>query len=126
MGRSYTYNCIGEGQNRSTEEDTVSHYLYMAMSRLEIMQETKKAARHGDEIVCWYAQTRTGERILGGREMVVGESRVAAIPACKGAITCPVCNGQGKCPVCNFSGITTAKILNTYRPWQLEEMRREA
>jgi hypothetical protein len=121
MGKSYTIHCIGEGRDKNIGKDTNEHYLYMAMSRLEIMQETRKARRHGDEIVRWYAQTKTGKRILGGWDMVGDE--IATIPHCKGAILCPICNGQGKCQACNFSGITTSKIIHTYQFWQLEEMR---
>jgi hypothetical protein len=85
------------------------------------MQETRRALLRGDKIVRWYAQTKVGKRILGGWNKEGDE--IATISPCKGAILCPICAGQGKCSACNFSGITTAKILNAYQSWQIEEMK---
>ena len=75
--------------------------LYGAMSGLEVAQLEKRFGKRD-----WMAQTLTGERILAGQ------------PVKTRRCVCP--NG---CPACNFSTITTARWLNGYQDWQLENFR---
>lgn len=122
MGRSYTINCLGygpvvEGRRR----------VFSAMNRLEIEQVRHQAKGEGIEIQYWIAQTKTGERILGFPEF--GSQLDRDVPRVK-TIACPVCLGQGRngkyhCPVCHGSGITTQGNEKHWRPWQIEEMRKE-
>jgi hypothetical protein len=109
MGRSFTYHVIGYSRPEGARE-----YVYPAMNRLEMEQETRKAfIRDGRVIVRWEAQTRTGTRILGGKEIIPATDA----PKVK-TVQCPKCTGTG-CSICNFSGITTARWLKGFRAWQL-------
>ena len=115
MGRSRTYHVIGHTTAEETSDGTMREYLYPAMNRLEMEQKTIQAIKDGKEIVIWWAQTRTGERILGGH----GDVLARHITAPKGIIGCPRCNSEG-CFVCNYSGITTKKWVSGFQAWQLE------
>ena len=119
MGRSITINCIGE-----TEIKEGKSSIYTAMNRLEVEQENIKAVRRRNPILWWYAQTKTGEKILGisseiNRWTVTPEelSKIKTVP-------CPKCSHLDKpgCGICNFSGITTKRHLKGYREWQLEPL----
>ena len=116
MGKSYTVHCVGLSPSRE----------YYAMSKMEIAQANHRAKKNGDQIIEWYAQTKTGVRILGANDTN------KCVPAEKiklpKMVTCPICEGRGKngkysCPVCNFSGITRPGYEKKWRPWQLESMR---
>jgi hypothetical protein len=125
---SHTINCIGIAPEGSKE------YLYYAMNRLEIEQEKVKAQKEGRKILYWYAQTKTGVRILKGNQTVEDKD----LPPYK-TVQCPICQGKGRkivdnskniplvksCPVCNSSGITKNKYWNKWHTWQLEEMKKE-
>ena len=80
--------------------------LYPAMSPLDMVQQEKKAMRNGDKIVDWYAQTRTGKKMLQHRAKVK-------------TVVCPKCSGFG-CGICNISGITTKRWLSGFQVWQLK------
>ena len=122
MGRSYIINCLGYGPVVNGRRRVFS-----AMNRLEIEQERHKAEKEGIKIVYWIAQTKTGEGVLGCDSC--GSALDRNVPHVK-TITCPVCLGQGGngkyyCPVCKGSGITTQGNEKHWRPWQIEEMRKE-
>jgi hypothetical protein len=116
MGKSYTYNCIGCCAPKNGRERA-----YFAMNRLEMEQITKKAREQDGEIITyWYAQTKKGEQILGGRDTVyVGELKPA-----RGIVTCEVCDGIG-CYVCNDSGITHKGHYKNWADWQIEMFKKE-
>jgi hypothetical protein len=81
------------------------------------------ATREGLKIEYWEAQTRTGEKILGGPAVLDKD-----IPPIK-TITCPICGGIGRkrlsenafysCVVCNGSGLTKQGHWSKWRDWQL-------
>ena len=113
MGKSYTVHCVGVP-------------LGLAMSRLEIVQEERKAASQGRQISYWYAQTKTGERILGD----TGPIPLERIPNLPKVVICPICEGDGSngryvCPVCNSSGVTRPGHERQWQQWQLDHMREE-
>jgi len=117
MGKSYTYNCIGVCHKRAGK-----YAVYFAMNRLDMAQITKKASEHdGETISYWYAQTKKGEQILGGRAQVF----VSELKPVRGLVTCEVCNGIG-CPVCNNSGITHKGHYEKWSSWQIDMFRAEA
>ena len=114
MGRSFTYHVIGYSRPEGARE-----YVYPAMNRLEMEQETRKAfIRDGRVILRWEAQTRTGERILGGKPIIP-----ATLAQTVKTVQCPKCAGKG-CSICNFSGITTTRWLRGFQAWQLVPDRR--
>lgn len=114
MGRSFTYHVLGY----SKPDGNIEH-VYPAMNRLEMMQETRKAfVRNGHVILRWEAQTRTGERILGGKPVIPAKDA----PTVK-TVRCPKCIGEG-CSICRYSCITTTRWLKGFQAWQLEPDRR--
>ena len=110
MGHSRTYNVLGYS-------DTIDgkRYIFPAMNRTEMFQEQVKAAKENRQIREWVAQTRTGERMLGGLKAC----HVDTPPETRGMIPCPRCCQKG-CQICNWSGWTTKKWLSGFRSWQLE------
>ena len=124
MGRSYTYNYIGIGQEINGQAR-----VYMAMSLVEVAQEIRKAAKEGDIIRYWEGQTKTGEKALGGSWPVKTER--LKLPK---LVKCPICNGIGNfkngnvktiCVVCNGSGITKNGNWNKWSKWQIDMMKSE-
>lgn len=123
MGRSFTYHVIGEGPLIDGKKR-----IYAAMNRLEIKQELEKARKEGDSILTWYAQTRTGCRVLGNENAMSWPIKTEHIPLPK-TVTCPICEGEGHngkyfCVICNGSGICKPGNEKKWLPWQLEEMKK--
>jgi len=118
MGRSYTYHVLGYARRPTDPPET--HELMPAMNRVEISQQREKARRRGLSIVYWAAQTKTGERILGGTDW-------APDPEVPGArvVSCPICDSRG-CIVCDWSGVCPPNHWKRWQPWQLEAIRRES
>lgn len=119
MGRSQTIHCIG-----LTGDINGHQRMFTAMNRLQIAQETEKAKREGLIIESWYAQTKTGCRILG--DILAEHCMVKAsdVPQVRGLITCDVCSGNG-CPVCRYSGVTVKTAKKNYLDWQLKRFEEE-
>jgi len=118
MGHSRTCNLIGVAEVDENREN-----LFTAMTLLEVQQEIRKAAKNGEKITYWYAQTKTGLKILKLRryDEVV---KTGDLPQARGTIVCSVCDAQG-CSVCNYSGITTKRNISGYADWQIEEMKKK-
>ncbi len=97
------------------------------MNKLDVLQQEIKAKKDDDIIQRWYAQTRTGLKILGiaGDYYEYEIIDASKIKRTKRVITCYICNGHG-CFICNDSGITTRKHIEGYRGWQQEDARLEA
>jgi hypothetical protein len=121
MSRSYTYHVVGCAPvNDHTDR------LFCAMSRVEMVQQMRKAEREGLHISRWEAQTKTGIRMLA-----LPEERTTArcytveiehiLPK---LVECPICGGKG-CPVCDYSGVCKKDHEKLWREWQLAEMRKE-
>ena len=119
MGKSITIHCIGYGPNINQTWKT-----YHAMNRREIAQEIEKARKAGETIVHWIAQTRIGAKILGDSITKDWPVFTRDLPPLPKMVECPVCSGKG-CRVCDSSGITTPGYWLKWRPWQLEEMKKE-
>lgn len=129
---SYTYHCVGLGRMVDG-----SQRMWFAMNRAEIEQERIKARREGNEIVSWYAQTKTGTRILRGKDSI-NDADLGIVARLHG---CPVCNGEWKrtlkpatetsiawvrlCPVCNGSGVCRKGHERRWAEWQIREMKKE-
>ena len=114
MGRSFTYHCVGYGPETMNGEYT-RRTVYTAMNRLDIEQETIRANRRGESIVLWTAQTKTGERIIGGQEV-----HADLIPHA-GSIPCVCSSG---CFICKGTGRTTRNWLKGFQVWQVERAKR--
>lgn len=133
--RSKRKNGTERKYDRVTREKIMAYYIglgqekdggracYPAHSKLEMRQVMRKAARRGDKIEWWYAQTRTGCNIL----KVADIGDWTPTPRCVTdiqVIPCPKCghlpeDEQG-CSICNWSGITTRERLRGYADWQLK------
>ncbi len=135
MGRSITINCIGRGPVEPIDDSSYRRREYHAMNRLEIKQEIEKAHRRGEAIIEWYAQTKTGCRVLGDDQAQYWPVLTSNLnlPA---TVTCPICHGDGYrmkekdfmspfCVVCNGSGICKKGHEKGWQDWQLERMRAE-
>lgn len=117
MGRSHTYNVIGEGP----EIDGV-RLCYPAMNKREMVQARIKAWRDdGRTIEQWYSQTRAGTQMLGFQAEPV---RTADVKLPK-LVKCPICSGRG-CVVCNDSGVTSTGHEKQWTPWQLVQIHRKS
>lgn len=135
MGRSITIHCIGQGPIERIDETSYRRREYHAMNRTQIKQEIEKARRRGQTITEWYAQTKTGCKILGDAQAThwpVLTSNLI-LPA---TVICPVCHGEGYrmkssdfmspfCVVCNGSGICKKDHEKRWQPWQIERMKSE-
>lgn len=103
--------------------------MYPAMSRAGMVQEIAKAKRDGLTIDRWYAQTRTGMRILSYDRLYLGEldlivrTREIADTLPK-LPECPVCDGRGCC-CCNYAGIAPKGYANRWQSWQLDMIRKD-
>jgi hypothetical protein len=122
---SHTIDCIGLGKDRDGRRT-----IYEAQNRTEVMQERNRAAKTGDIILEWYAQTSAGVRVLGsvcsGVWVHVMDSFVPSVHM----VTCPICEGDGHngkyfCPVCHGSGISRSGNEKHWMAWQLDSMRAE-
>jgi len=113
VGRSHTYNVIGEGP----ENDGV-RLCYPAMNKREMEQARVKAGRDGKIIERWCSQTVTGARMLGFQ---VEPVRTADVKLPK-LVSCPICSGRG-CVVCNDSGVTSTGYEKNWQSWQLDQIR---
>ena len=122
MSRSNTYHVVGYGVARKVVEngqEIIRQTVEGAMSRLEIMQLSAYAEKAGRPIITWYAQTKTGIRILGDEAAEFLPVRTGDVPKVK-TVECPRCRGAGKgCSICNFSGFTTRRHLHGFSEWQL-------
>jgi hypothetical protein len=107
MGHSQTIHCIGEAENG---------HLWYAMNKLEIAQARIKAKKENEKIIQWYAQTKTGCRILGTDSIYTIVDDMA-LPKITGIIPCVCKNG---CFICRGTKITTKKWINGFRDWQIE------
>jgi hypothetical protein len=102
------------------------------MNRVEMEQQRHNAeSDNADKIIEWYAQTKTGARMLGavcpGPWAVVMNSFVPHVKL----TTCPDCHGRGHngnhwCPVCNGSGLMQPGHDKRWQSWQLDSMKAEA
>ncbi len=114
MGSSHTYHVIGiiplePGRDR----------LVCAMSRAEMVQQLAIVARDDQSISHWFAQTKTGQRVLGSQESCT----TSELPRMPKLVVCPVCNGNN-CPVCNYSGVCKRNHWLKWQPWQIENMKK--
>ena len=89
MGKSQTINCIGEAPTNNPNKVR----LFYAMNRRELQQEQIKASKEGLHIAVWYAQTKTGCRVLG-TTWTYEEIQTCKIPKTK-LIPCPCCHDKG-------------------------------
>ena len=120
MGRSYTCNVIGY----SAEQDG-RWRLYPAMTKTEMAQIQHIEGRDLWPVEGWQAQTEIGRRMLGDDGYVL-DKNIKHVQL----TTCRICGGRGSvrrhgCPVCNHSGICRRGNENAWKPWQLDEMRKE-
>lgn len=128
MGHSQTIHVIGQGKGTVNGNETTRR-IYYAMNRVEMEQQRAKARRDGDTIESWYAQTKTGQRILGDYmppDYILPDKDAPHVKL----ITCPVCEGDGHngkyhCPVCDGSGLCKAGNERHWQDWQIEQMKRE-
>lgn len=129
VGRSITINCIGLGPEELIE-GKIRQRVYQVMNRVEIVQEIEKAYKQGNYIVSWYAQTKTGKRVLGGSwDVPTNEIKLPKL------VTCPVCQGEGNwslgkglkhfCVICNGSGLCKKGNEKKWQSWQIESMKKE-
>lgn len=93
---------------------------YWCMNKREMAQAIVKARDEGLTITHWYAQTRTGERMLGNTPIAATSD--INLPK---LVDCPICDGNGCC-VCNYSGVTQKNYWRKWSDWQLESIRRDA
>lgn len=128
MGRSYRVHVVGTSALVDGEQR-----LWYAMNTLEMNWQRIRAEREGQPITGWYAQTSTGERMLGG-------TSCEGTPAIK-LVPCPICDGSGLlgvtnfivhgqqlrqgCPVCDGTGQTKPGYWRKWQDRQLDEMRKE-
>jgi len=115
MGYSQTINLIG----CSKSDETGRQQICYAMTKLDMLQEMLKMEKRKTPIVEWYAQTKTGAKMLGKNiypwDIVKHDSvniKIKTVP-------CPACRTKG-CQICNWSGITTKRHLSGYQDWQLK------
>lgn len=127
MGRSYTYHVIGFS-NWSKDIRAECN----CMNKMEMAQEHKKMADNNTPIYGWYAQTKTGCRMIGA-DYPHQEISDTQVSHCRLA-QCPVCRGSGgnlnhefrhPCVVCNGSGITKPGHWNKWSQWQIDRMKAE-
>ena len=131
---SYTYHCVGQGPIERIDNKTYRRREYYAMNRVEIVQEAEKARKRGESIIEWWAQTRTGCRVLGDDTAQSWPVPAGRINLPK-LVVCPVCQGEGGsqivsgirniCVVCNGSGICKKGNEKRWLPWQIERMKEE-
>jgi len=121
MGRSYTIHCLGYAPLNRKEKR-----VFTAMNKREIAWRRIEASREGLKIKYWYAQTKTGEKILGGLIKKDEEVRVPKLVEC-------ICGGRGyyvennekyRCPVCEGTGQTTKGYWNNWTNWQIERFKK--
>ena len=121
-----------------TKPNDNKQQLVYAMNKMEMAQQKRIMEKEGKPIVEWYAQTRTGCKMLGGTLPYSVIDDRAIIHA--NLIVCPICNGIGKkqiqtetaglpmfrsCPVCNGSGITKRGYWKHWREWQIESFKKD-
>ena len=132
MGRSITIHCIGHAPEYcDVKTGGIVYRLYSAMSKKEIAQARRKAQSDGLKIEFWYAQTKTGCRVLGSHnDWSIGIFRKVYDNEVKTPklVICPVCLGRGRngmfyCPVCDGSGITLKGYEKRWQDWQIAEMK---
>jgi len=117
MGKSFIYNVFGLSVVHQEDGDAQRHSdVYPCMTKLDMVRARKKAEKKGQPIESWQAQTRQGERMVGGTGLWLdSEINLSRIKT----VECPRCKGEG-CGICDFSGISTKRDLSHYMPWQLE------
>jgi len=104
--------------------------MYFAMSRVEMVQQMVIAQRDGRTIDRWYAQTRTGMRMLGmyfvetlpgydARHFAYAHEIQHLLPKLP---TCEVCDGRGCC-CCKISGLARNGNARRWSAWQIEYIR---
>lgn len=133
MGRSVTIHVIGcEKKSDGSEE------LHYAMNKTEISQIREKLSRKNRHIFSWYAQTKTGCKMIGADSTL---THVADEDVSGGRIVrCFACGGRGYrhvnetkhnfpnvrgCPVCDGSGVCSPGHWKKWNDWQIATIRSE-
>lgn len=133
MGHSQTIHVIGFSEEVKVDDKTFRRYECHAMNKMEMVQKKKDMAEHGTPVVGWYAQTKTGCKMIGAEfewfQVPDNEVKHSKL------IPCPICNGIGKvvknmvvqasCMVCNGSGLTKSGHWLKWREWQLDGVKQE-
>lgn len=123
MGRSYTYNVVpyyGDG-NRGIFGGA------MNKREMEVLRRTNE--KYGYKVIGWYAQTKTGEKMLGGFYANDAKLKRPKFVKCMcdggvyGGIDFSGSKVNYQCPVCEGVGFAPKGRQNKWMEWQIERFK---